>query len=203
MHATAHTISRLLFKHLLGPALLLFGATTPVFADTPSVTPSVAGQAIVAETQVDVAEIIRVVDALDAAVDAKDWATARGLFTDRIEVDFTSLFGGEPASIPADGLIASWSDNLKPSKTSFHLRGNHRVTFIDRDRAILQSHGYAWNRMEAGALAENGGNPLWEVWGTYEHRLVRTGKTWKIAAMTLTISAERGNPYVRNTVPES
>ena len=41
------------------------------------------------------------------------------------------------------------------------------------DAAVLHSHGYAWNRIEAGGLTENGGDPLWEVWGTYAHDFAR------------------------------
>ncbi|MEM8795352.1 MAG: nuclear transport factor 2 family protein [Pseudomonadota bacterium] len=160
---------------------------------------NLAGSPITAETLVDQAEIVRIADALDAAVDAKDWNLSRSLFTETIDVDFTSLVGGEPASIPADALIQGWSSNLTAEKTSFHLRGNHRVTFTGANSATMLSHGYAWNRMERGALEENGGNALWEVWGTYVHNFVRTEDGWKISSMTFTATAERGNPFVRNT----
>ena len=174
-------------------AVMLFA--TPVLADPPPL----GGEPITAETLVDQAEMIRIADAIDAAVDAKDWTLARSYFTETIAVDFTSLTGGEPATIPADDLIAAWSANLGPSKTSFHLRGNHRVTFTGPDSAVMLSHGYAWNRLEAGALEENGGNPLWEVWGTYEHRFERTEDGWRVNAMTFNATAQRGNDYVRDT----
>ncbi|MDJ0993357.1 MAG: nuclear transport factor 2 family protein [Dinoroseobacter sp.] len=154
---------------------------------------------ITAETLVDRAQMIAIADGLDMAVDAKDWAAARAYFTDEITVDFTSLVGGEPATIPADALIAGWSGNLTETKTSFHLRGNHQITFNAADDATMTSHGYAWNRMEAGALAENGGDPLWEVWGTYIHEFTRTETGWRLDGMTFTATAERGNPFVRNT----
>ena len=81
-------------------------AATPAIAD-------ITGDAITADTLVDHAEMVRVADAIDAAVDAKDWATARAQFTDEIAVD---LVGGEPATIPADALIAGWSGNLTDEK---------------------------------------------------------------------------------------
>ncbi|MEM1287449.1 MAG: nuclear transport factor 2 family protein [Pseudomonadota bacterium] len=159
----------------------------------------IGGNPITAETLVDQAEMVRIADAIDAAVDAKDWVAARSFSTDEITVDFTSLVGGEPATIPADGLIAGWSGNLTEEKTSFHLRGNHRITFHSADSATMVSHGYAWNRMERGALPENGGEALWEVWGTYVHGFERTSDGWKVNAMTFTATAERGNSFVRNT----
>ncbi len=176
-------------KHLATVAALLFA--TPVAAQS--------GDPITAETVVDVAEMIRISDAIDAAVDAKSWPLARSFFTETIDVDFTSLTGGEPATIPADGLIDGWSGNLTAEKTSFHLRGNHRVIFDGPDAAILHSHGYAWNRMESGAAAENGGDPLWEVWGTYEHGFVRTEDGWRVDAMRFEATAQRGNDFVRDT----
>ena len=173
------------------------------FLAVPPAAAGTGGDAVTAANAADIAEMIRVADAIDAAVDAKQWTLARSFFTDEITVDFTSLAGGEPAVIPADALIAGWSNNLKPSKTSFHLRGNHRVTFAGADAATMLSHGYAWNRMEAGALPENGGNPLWEVWGTYEHGFTRTPDGWRANAMTFTATAQRGNNFVRDTVPDS
>ncbi|SHG93053.1 nuclear transport factor 2 family protein [Marivita hallyeonensis] len=165
---------------------------TPALAD-------LAGSPITAETLVDQAEMVRIADSIDAAVDAKDWTLARSLFTDEITVDFTSLIGGDPATIPADVLIAGWSANLSGEKESFHLRGNHRITFDSTDEATMLSHGYAWNRMPSGALDENGGNDLWEVWGTYVHDFTRTEDGWRVEGMTFTATAERGSDYVRNT----
>ncbi|MEL7132769.1 MAG: nuclear transport factor 2 family protein, partial [Pseudomonadota bacterium] len=130
-------------RALTAPALaVLLATSTPVFAETARL----AGTPITADTLVARAEMIRIADALDAAVDTKDWALARSFFTDRIDVDFASLIGGTPANIPADALIAGWSDNLTDEKTSFHLRGNHRVTHQDDGSATMLSHGYAWNR---------------------------------------------------------
>jgi hypothetical protein len=180
-------------KNVLATALALTAA--PAVADGPLM----GGQPVTVDSLVAHAEMVRVADAIDAAVDAKDWSLARSLFTDTITVDFTSLAGGEPATIPADGLIAAWSGNLTAEKLSFHLRGNHRITMIDADSAVMLSHGYAWNRMERGALAENGGDPLWEVWGTYQHDFERVDGQWLVSGMTFTMTAERGNPFVRNT----
>lgn len=164
-------------------------ATTPVHADT-------TGDPVTAETLVDRAEMIRIADALDAAVDAKDWTAARAMFTDTIDVDFTSLVGGAPATIPADGLIAGWSGNLTEAKQSFHLRGNHRIAFDGPDVATMTSHGYAWNRM---ATPDAPDGALWEVWGTYEHGFTRTEGGWRIDAMTFDATAQRGSTFVRDT----
>lgn len=110
--------------------------------------------------------VIRIADAIDRAVDAQDWRLARSYFADRVTVDFSSLSGQPSATIASDDLIGTWAANLRGSKTSLHLRTNHQVA-IDANAATVSSNGYAWNRMEGN------GDPLWEVWGTYEHQLVR------------------------------
>lgn len=136
--------------------------------------------------------IIRVANAIDAAVDRKDWAKARGFFADQIRVDFTSLSGGEPATIKSDDLINGWTSNLGSRKTSFHLRGNHLVE-VEGDRGTIYSHAYAWNRLEGQ------GDPLWEVWGHYTYDLIRTPAGWKVTSFTFVKTHERGNMWVRDT----
>ena len=174
---------------------IAFGlSASSALADT-----KLAGDPVSSATVADRLELVRIADALDAAVDAKDWTLARSLFADTIRVDFTSLVGGEPGEMPADNLIAGWSGNLTQEKTSFHLRGNHRLTFTGADSATMLSHGYAWNRMERGARKENGGEALWEVWGTYRHDFERSGKGWLITGMTFNATAQRGNSFVRDT----
>ena len=134
----------------------------------------------------------RVPTEIEIAVDRKDWERARSFFVDEIRVDFSSLSGAPPATIPADGLIAAWSANLGPQKQSHHQRGHGLVT-LDGDRATVYSQGYAWNRMEGN------GDPLWEVWGNYTHELLRTPQGWKVTAMTFEMTHQRGNDWVRDT----
>lgn len=151
---------------------------------------------VTAENAATVAELIRIADGIDRAVDGKDWPHARAFFTDRIRVDFQSLSRQPPAEIAADDLIGAWSSNLTAAKASFHMRTNHMVT-IAGDRARMTSAGYAWNRMEG--LGED---PLWEVWGTYTHDFVRTPQGWRVAGMKLDVTHQRGNFRVRDTVPK-
>lgn len=152
-----------------------------------------------AERVADHVELVRIADAIDAAVDAKDWTRARSFFADEIEVDFTALTGGDPATIPADALIEGWSGNLTEEKASFHLRGNHQIAWDGTDAARMTSHGYAWNRLERGLAPENGGAALWEVWGVYEHDFTRLDDGWSVSAMRFFPTAQRGSDFVRDT----
>jgi len=145
----------------------------------------------------DEREIIQVVDGIDNAVDAKDWYTCRAYFTNEIDVDFTSLAGGQPGRMPADQLVSAWSTSLYADKKSFHMRSNYQVT-LDGDQAEVLSKGYALN-----ILAVGNGSDLWEVWGIYRHTLERAAGGWKCSGMALTVTYARGNEKVREYVPQS
>ena len=195
-----------MLKTIAATAVALAFTADPALAqDAPAraATTLTGGETITPERAPDIAEMIRVADAIDAAVNAKDWERTRSYFTDTITVDFSSLVGGEPATISAHGLIAGWSTNLTDEKTSFHQRTNHLVAFDGPDAATMTSQGYAWNRYEPGGEEANGGDPLWEVWGTYGHAFTRTDDGWKVNAMTLDVHHQRGNDFVRDTVPGS
>jgi ketosteroid isomerase-like protein len=142
-------------------------------------------------------EAIRnVVDEIDNAVDAKDWAHCRSLFAEEVYADFTSLAGGEPGRVPADGLVGAWRTNLYADKKSFHMRSNHRIT-LDGDRAEVFSKGYALN-----ILGRPTGSDLWEVWGHYTHTLERSTEGWRCTGMSFVVVHARGNEMARDFVPD-
>lgn len=136
--------------------------------------------------------IQRVPTEIEIAVDRKDWTKARSFFANEISINFSTLSGQPPATISADALIDAWSSNLGPKKQSHHQRGHGLVT-VNGDTATIYSQGYAWNRMEGK------GDPLWEVWGNYTHKLKRTLDGWKVTAMTFEMTHQRGNTWVRDT----
>ncbi|MBS1796082.1 MAG: nuclear transport factor 2 family protein [Acidobacteria bacterium] len=138
-----------------------------------------------------------VVDEIDNACDAKDWEKCRAFFADEVTVDFTSLAGGEPATIPADALVDAWRTNLYAEKKSYHQRGNHRFE-IDGDRAVVFSKAYAFNLLETGAVTG-----LWEVWGNYTHRLQKIDGDWRCTGLILEVVHQRGDDRVRTYLPES
>ncbi len=132
-------------------------------------------------------EIRRVVDSVDATVDAKDWEKCRSLLADEIDVDFSSLTGAPPAHIKSDDLVGAWKNGLFPGKSSFHMRSNHIIE-IKGDSAEVFSKGYALNILDI-----KNGSDLWEVWGDYRHTLKKTEKGWKVSSMKLTVIYARGN----------
>ena len=148
------------------------------------------------QKQADESAIRLIVDEIDNACDAKDWEKCRSFFADEIEVDFTSLSGGEPSKISAVDFIDGWRTNLFAEKTTYHQRGNHRIE-IDGDKATVFSKAYAFNLLESGAVTG-----LWEVWGNYTHNLVRSQNGWQCTGMKLEVVHQRGEERVRTYLPE-
>jgi SnoaL-like domain len=143
---------------------------------------------------IDEAYLRRIATEIETAVDRKDWIKARSFFADQVRADFTSLVGGEPATIPADALIQGWSGNLKGNKESLHMRGDVLIT-IDGDKATVNSNGYAYNKMPG---ATDGSGDVWEVWGRYTHNMTRTESGWKVDGFTFVKTYERGSMWVKN-----
>jgi hypothetical protein len=159
--------------------------------------PAAAQPAADLQRLLDEAALRRLADTLDHAVDTKDWPLARALFADRLRLDMSSLGAGPAAEIAADDLVAAWRRAFQGGKTSLHLRTNH-LPRIEGDAATMTSHGYAWNRLPAGVL---GAEPaLWEVWGVYDYRAVRTPAGWRISAFTFTATHQRGDARVPATI---
>lgn len=174
-------------RAVIALALLAALAACSQPAGDPEAVARLAARVQALEAERDVRAVL---DAMDAGVDAKNWEQVRRQFADQVEVDFSSL-GGAPGRTSADDLIAAWRGNLGAAKPSFHLRGGEIVA-INEDTAIAAANGYAWN-----ALPQRTENQLWETWGRYEFKLMRTEQGWKIAAMSYHAAYERGDSSIR------
>jgi len=117
-----------------------------------------------------------------SGIDRRDWALYRSIFTDRIEVDF-STWRGVREAMDADAWVASVIATLACFDATEHSIVNH-VIALDGDRATLTAHMVARHVFE-GEMQQLG--------GYYEHQLVRVGDHWKIAACRLVIQWELGD----------
>ena len=120
--------------------------------------------------------IINTVNQMALAADLHDWILCRRCFADEVIVDYTSMTGGESATIPADALIESWQGLLPGFTATQHLIGTHAVN-IHEDSAECQSHFQAMHLLD---------DEQWILGGHYHHRLQRTGESWQITAITMT-----------------
>jgi hypothetical protein len=116
-------------------------------------------------------------------IDGRDWALYRSVFTDEIDVDYTSYRPGSPARMPAD----DWVD-----------RARRLFPGLDATQHVLVN---PWVRADGDAIRVRTSmradhfldGARYSLGGTYEHRLVPTGGEWRIAAVTLTVTWTEGD----------
>lgn len=110
------------------------------------------------------------------AIDALDWTTLRACFADEVATDYASLWGGEPATVPIDDLIADWKVFVTGFAATQHLTG----PVIEVDGA-LHTHvrAHHWRDGEA-----------WTVYGHY----IATVDGDRIIGLTLQTYQVTGNP---------
>ena len=132
-------------------------------------------------------EITDLVNRVAVAVDSRDWEGVRSCFADEVEVDYTSLNGGAPATVRADDLVAGWRGGLSGFEATQHIVTNH-VIAIEGDEATCRAYVHATH-----LLAARFGDPLWKVAGSYTYRLQRTPVGWKARAMTFSATWGEGN----------
>lgn len=137
----------------------------------------------------DRAAISDVLHRYATGLDTRDWTLYRSIFTDEVEMDFSSI-GMAAGRVKAD----DWVERARVLFAGFdatqHLSANH-VHDIRGDEATCTSY----MRAEHFVLTSEGEN-YYTMGGYYINRLVRTSYGWKLAAVTLTVTWNRGNRHV-------
>lgn len=135
-------------------------------------------------------DVMQAVSSLGVLSDARDWDGLRALLADTVTLDYTSLQGGEPATLAAADIVAGWSSSFAPLQATQHLIGNHLVQ-IDGDQATCLAY------FQATHVRPNlHGGPHWTLGGRYDVRLRRVDRRWRIAALTMTAVWAEGNQMV-------
>jgi hypothetical protein len=117
------------------------------------------------------------------AIDALDWPAVRAAFAEQVRVDYTSLSGGEPETLPADDLVARWQGLLPGFDATQHMTGPVVLTDDDGDvRADTHVRGYHHLRGAEGG----------ETWGVYGHYSARLADG-KITEFRLQVLYQEGN----------
>ncbi|MFE5290024.1 nuclear transport factor 2 family protein [Nocardia sp. NPDC056611] len=107
------------------------------------------------------ADIIEAVTRLFWFIDIRDWDAFPGVFADVVTLDYSSVWGGEPATVNPGQIRADWEKLIGAFDATQHLLGNHLVT-VDGDRAEVTAVFQAVH-----LLANPLGSPRWTLGGTY------------------------------------
>jgi len=136
-----------------------------------------------APTAVDRAAVLDVLGRFAHGIDTRDWVLYRSLFTDEVDIDYTSYRPGSRARMAAD----DWVD-----------RARRLFPGLDATQHVLVN---AWVQSDGGAVRVQTSmradhfldGARYTLGGSYLHRLVDDGGTWRISAVTLTVTWTEGD----------
>jgi hypothetical protein len=126
------------------------------------------------------------------AIDSRDWDGVRRSFADRLDIDYSSLFGVPAATVSGDDQVAEWRAFAGAFDATQHITGPIVVT-ADPHGVTARTHVRAYHQIKGAP-----GGEIWLVAGHYDMRLVPDGPGWKIAGARLTVFYQEGN----RTIPE-
>jgi hypothetical protein len=125
-----------------------------------------------------------------AAIDTRDWDGYRSVFTDEIELDYSSYRPGNVGRVRADDWVARAQALFPGLDASQHCLYNPLVT-VDGDSADIAIYVQAEH-----FLTNDQGDNWFTLGGYYKDRLVRVDGDWRICAKTLVVLWNRGNRQV-------
>jgi 3-phenylpropionate/cinnamic acid dioxygenase small subunit len=138
-------------------------------------------------TLIDRASISDVQLRYATGLDTRDWPLFRSCFTDEVETDFTSVFGGTPRKVAADRWVEVARRSVSGLAATQHMITNHVIT-IDGDNALCVAYVQARHY-----LPNDNGDSMQSMFGYYTNNFVRTPNGWKIRTCKLTVTWNTGN----------
>ena len=109
---------------------------------------------------------------------------------------YTSLNGGQPATLPRQQIIDAWAGVLGRLDATQHLVANHLVT-VDGDSATCTAAFQATH-----LLATPHGGPIWTLGGHYRFQLARTMDGWRITGVQMVADWATGNQHIMTLAAE-
>ncbi|WP_274648950.1 nuclear transport factor 2 family protein [Paenibacillus humicola] len=125
--------------------------------------------------------------------DNREWEALEQLFTEEVKIDYTSLTGGEPATIPANALMNSWKQGLTPLKATQHFLSNPIVDLDSESQATCRAYFQARHE-----YPNPFGESQWTLGGTYTFRFASVNGQWKISGLVMTAVWASGNQNIMN-----
>ncbi len=134
----------------------------------------------------DEQRIIAAVNAVGSLADARKWPDLRAVFADNVDVDYTSLLGGQPSRVKADELIAGWKQGLGAFAKTEHVVNGHEVT-VNGDTAECRARFIATHTRSTPDSTDR-----WTVGGRYRYTLNKLNGQWKVTGTVMTMEWEQG-----------
>jgi len=130
----------------------------------------------------DEAAIRTIIEGLGPLVDRGNFEAVEKLYADEIEMDYTSLNGGEVERTSPQALMTQWASFLPGFDRTRHVVSNIAVT-LGGTRAEATAYGIADHYVDDLA---------WQVKGQYHYSLQKDAGTWRITSHRFTLEEESG-----------
>jgi len=131
----------------------------------------------------DSSRVERLVAQLAKSADSRDWPGVRAVFADEVDLDYTSVAGGQPSRVAADTLVTGWEKGLSTYAQTKH-NFSDLVVRVDGDHATATFTGQATHLKTDGSR--------WNCGGDYIYRFIRTSTGWRAAAAQFNMRWELG-----------
>lgn len=129
-------------------------------------------------------------------LDTRDWVLYRSIFTDEVDIDFSSYHGRPATHMRADAWVASARRLFSGFVATQHTMSNPIVE-ITGERAVCSMY------MQAAHCVEPGDDAAWfTMGGYYRDTLVRSDGGWLLDGVTLNILWLRGDRSVMSTAAQ-
>ena len=132
--------------------------------------------------RIDEAAIRTNIEAIAVLADQANFEALEKLYADEIEVDYTSLSGGEVETKSPQALMGQWAAVLPGFDRTRHQLSEIEVEVSDRS-ATARAHGTADHYVDG---------LYWRVEGKYSYEFERRGGTWLITAHRFDLEHEEG-----------
>lgn len=140
----------------------------------------------------DRSELVELMSHYADIADLKEFDSLPGrVFTDEVTLDFSSVTGTPPMTIPLSRYVEALRASFAPFKATHHAITGH-VIEIDGDRARIHAHVRAEHWLPEESTVDGLGP--WLVVGFYDDEAVRTPDGWRLTGVRLTAVHQENRP---------
>lgn len=144
---------------------------------------TVLAAAVALAPAADAARARQTILAIPTNLDLRRFDAVAASFADRVVIDYTSLWGGEPQTFTPDELMTAWRGVVLGFDATWHELSDIQVQVAgDSATATANVDGRHWI-----------GEQTWRPIGRYDFRLARQEGAWRVTHMTLTVTDEQGD----------
>jgi hypothetical protein len=134
-------------------------------------------------------EIVETTTRFGWLVDRGHWEDLERLFSPQVEIDYTSLHGGEPYWGPARPQLDEWRTAWQRADAVQQLISSQLVTIPSAGYAVCTA-----NYIATVVSSNTSRRSIWNVGGTYRFELIHDVGTWLISRILMQVLWQTGRP---------